>query len=302
MLNNLFRPKSPGSPPPPARGAKVDLDKRFLLGERNSDGSMSKVYRAVELATNRTVGLKIQIPEKSDAAAARAADGKPSEGEIASQIDHPHVVKTFDWGLTPSGEQFIVMEYVDGVSLEYVRQSIKLGLRGKMKILIQAAQGFAGIHKAGFIHHDINPRNVLINRSNVVKVIDFGLAVPDTAPFHKPGNRTGCLSYMAPELIRREATDARLDVFAFAAMAFEFLTDKLPFGGGSDSMAAITQRINAPPLDPAEANPRLSPETCALLLRSLAKRKEDRPTMAALAEGLADAPYRRGLTTDDSAD
>ena len=120
------------------------------------------------------------------------------------------------------------MEYVDGVSLEYVRGAIKLGLRGKMKLLAQAAEGLAAVHAAGFIHHDVNPRNILINKSNQVKLIDFGLAVPNTPAFHKPGNRTGALPYMAPELIRREPTDERLDVFAFGAVAFEFLTDRSP--------------------------------------------------------------------------
>jgi serine/threonine protein kinase len=185
------------------------------------------------------------------------------------------------------------MEYVDGVSLEYVRGAIKLGTRGKMKLIVQAAEGFAAIHAAGFIHHDINPCNILINKKNQVKIIDFGLAVPNTPAFHKPGNRTGALPYMAPELIRRESTDEKLDVFAFGAVAFEFLTNKLPYGGGGDSMAMIRERINKDALDPAVANPKLSDDLCSLLRRSLAKRKEDRPSMAELARRLAEVPPKR---------
>ena len=178
---------------------------------------MSKVYRALDRQTDQTVCLKIQIRDKCEAAASRCSDEKPCEGEIGMRIVHPHVARTLDWGRTRSrASEFIVMEYVDGVSLEYVREAIKLGLRGKMKLLVQAAEGFAGIHAAGFIHHDINPRNILINKKNQIKIIDFGLAVPNTPAFHKPGNRTGALPYMAPELIRREPTDERLDVFAFA--------------------------------------------------------------------------------------
>ena len=192
------------------------------------------------------------------------------------------------------------MEYVDGLSLDYVRGAIKLGTRGKLKLLVQAAEGVAGLHAAGFIHHDINPGNVLINKKNQIKIIDFGLAVPNTPAFHKPGNRTGALPYMAPELIRRESTDERLDVFAFGAVAFEFLTNRLPFGGGNDSMAMILQRINSEPLDPAVANPRLSDELCALLRRSLARRKDDRPSMAELARGLAEVPPKRGQVEADS--
>ncbi len=100
---------------------------------------------------------------------------------------------------------------------------------------------------------------------------------------------------MAPELIRRESTDEKLDVFAFGAVAFEFLTNKLPYGGGGDSMAMIRERINKDPLDPAVACPKLSDELCSLLRRALAKRKEDRPSMAELARRLAEVPPKREL-------
>lgn len=290
---NLFRPKDAPTRPAPVRGGRIDLEDRFLLAEKTSQGSMSRVYRALDRKTDQTVCLKVQIREKCEAAASRCSEEKPGEGEIGLRIVHPHVARTLDWGFTGKGEEFIVMEYVDGVSLEYVHQAIKLGTRGKLKILAQAAEGFAGIHAAGFIHHDINPRNILINKKNQVKIIDFGLAVPNTPAFHKPGNRTGALPYMAPELLRREPTDERLDVFAFAAVAFEFLTNQLPFGGGGDSMAMILQRINKDALDPAVANPRLSDELCALLRRALAKRKDDRPSMAEFARRLADVPPKR---------
>jgi serine/threonine protein kinase len=254
---------------------------------------MSKVYRALDRQTDQTVGLKIQIRTKCEAAASRCSDEKPSEGEIGLRINHPHVARTLDWGRTSAGDEFIVMEYVDGVSLDYVRGAIKLGTRGKLKLLVQAAEGFAGIHAAGFVHHDINACNILINKKNQIKIIDFGLAVPNTAEFHRPGNRTGALPYMAPELIRRESTDERLDVFAFGAVAFEFLTNKLPYGGGNDSMAMILQRINSDPLDPAVANPRLSDDLCSLLRRALGRRKEDRPSMAEMARRLAEVPPKR---------
>jgi serine/threonine protein kinase len=288
---NLFKPKDVTARL--TRGGRIDLERRFILAEKTSQGSMSKVYRALDRQTDQTVGLKVQIRDKCEAAAARSSDEKPGEGEIGMRVVHPHVARTLDWGYTYEGEQFIVMEYVDGVSLEYVRGAIKLGTRGKMKLLVQAAEGFAAIHAAGFIHHDINPGNILINKKNQVKIIDFGLAVPNTPAFHKPGNRTGALPYMAPELIRRESTDEKLDVFAFGAVAFEFLTNKLPFGGGGDSMAMIRERINKDALDPAIANPKLSDDLCSLLRRALAKRKEDRPSMAELARRLAQVPPKR---------
>ena len=98
----------------------------------------------------------------------------------------------------------------------------------KLELLAQAAEGLAAVHAQGFIHHDIGPQNFLVDREQQVKLIDFGLAVPNTPLFHRPGNRTGTLQYMAPELIRREATDERIDIFSFGAMAFEFLTGGCP--------------------------------------------------------------------------
>ncbi len=288
---NLFKPKDGTARL--TRGGRIELERRFILAEKTSQGSMSKVYRALDRQTDQTVCLKVQIRDKCAAAAARSSDEKPGEGEIGLRIVHPHVARTLDWGYTYEGDQFIVMEYIDGVSLEYVRGAIKLGSRGKMKLLVQAAEGFAGIHAAGFIHHDINPCNILISKKNLVKIIDFGLAVPNTPAFHKPGNRTGALPYMAPELARRESTDEKLDVFAFGAVAFEFLTNQLPYCGGSDSMAMIRERINKDALDPAVANPKLSDELCSLLRRALAKRKEDRPSMAELARRLAEVPPKR---------
>jgi hypothetical protein len=101
---------------------------------------------------------------------------------------------------------------------------------------------------------------------------------------------------MAPELIRREPTDERLDIFAFGAVAFELLTDRLPFAvaPGANSMALMLNRINSEALDPAEANPRLSDEYCEVLRKLLARRKEDRwPSMKTLAKRLEEIPVRR---------
>jgi serine/threonine protein kinase len=292
-LKDIFKAKNQG----PVLGGRIEIERRYDLAEKTSQGSMSKVYKAFDHDTHERVCLKIQIREKNEAAADRAGKDRPNEGQIGYQIHHPNVAKTIDWGYTTHDEMFIVTEYVDGVSLEYVRDSIKLGTRGKMKLLVQAAEGFAGIHAAGFIHHDINPRNILINKENKVKIIDFGLSVPNTPTFHKPGNRTGALPYMAPELILREVTDARLDIYSFGAVAFELLTGRLPFeapSSGSNPMAKVMNQINHEPLDPAEANPKLSEELCRILRRSIARRKEDRwPSMAAMAHALAEVTPKK---------
>ncbi len=140
--------------------------------------------------------------------------------------------------------------------MQFIRESRSARTAQKVELLAQAAEGLAAVHAAGFIHHDINPRNFLVDREQHVKLIDFGLTVPNTPAFRRPGNRTGTLQYMAPELLRREPIDERIDIFAFGVMAFEFLTDRLPYDA-TNSTTMMLQRINTEPLDPAVVKPKL---------------------------------------------
>ena len=285
------KPAAPAKPPPPTKARRVNVERKYTILAETGQGSMSKVYRAMEKDTGRVVCLKVQDLAKATAAGARAThEGRLSEGEIGLRIVHPHVVKTYEWGVTPKGAQFVVMEFVEGVSLLSVRQSRVLDLAAKLDFLIQTAEGLAAVHAAGFIHHDFGPKNALIDRNDQVKIIDFGLAVPNTPAFRRPGNRTGTLQYMAPELVRRETTDERLDIFSFGATAFEFLTGKLPYDA-TEQMAMLRQRINTEPMDIAEVNPRLPAELCAVIRKALTRRKEDRwPAMTQVVEALRALP------------
>jgi serine/threonine protein kinase len=256
---------------------------------------MSRVYRALDNETGRTVCLKVQNREKNAAAAARASAQqlRPPEGEIAIQLVHPHVVRTFEYGTSTQGEHYVVMEYIDGVSLQYVRESRSARTAQKVELLAQAAEGLAAVHAAGFIHHDINPRNFLVDREQQVKLIDFGLAVPNTPAFRALGNRTGTLQYMAPELLRREPIDERIDIFAFGVLAFEFLTNRLPYDA-RNTTTLMLQRINTEPLDPVVVKPKLSDEVCDILRKLTAKRKEHRwASLQTLPEALRSVPAKR---------
>jgi eukaryotic-like serine/threonine-protein kinase len=293
MLGKLKTIFGPGQSK--ANRRRVNLQRRFAIVSETARGSMSRVYRALDNQTGRTVCLKIQSKEKNEAAASRtsAREPRPLEGEIAMQLVHPHIVRAFEFGDSTQGEHFVVMEFVDGVSLQYIRESRSARTAQKVELLAQAAEGLAAVHAAGFIHHDINPRNYLVDREQKIKLIDFGLAIPNTPAFCRPGNRTGTLQYMAPELLRREPIDERIDIFAFGVLAYEFLTDRLPYDA-NNSTTMMLQRINSEPLDPAVAKPKLSEELCNLLRQLTARRKEQRwPTLSTLPAALRGIPVKR---------
>jgi serine/threonine protein kinase len=185
------------------------------------------------------------------------------------------------------------MEFIDGVSFQYIREARSARTAQKVELLAQAAEGLAAVHAAGFIHHDINPRNFLVNREQQAKLIDFGLSVPNTPAFCRPGNRTGTLQYMAPELLRREPIDERIDIFAFGVLAFEFLTDRLPYDA-NNSTTLMLQRINTEPFDPAAVKPKLSEELCQILRQLTARKRDQRwAAMSTLADALRNVPVKR---------
>jgi serine/threonine protein kinase len=284
--------KKPVAPAKP-KIKKVNIARKYTTTGELGQGSMSRVYRAVELETGRVVCLKVQDREKTAAAMARSSQvNRPSEGEIGQRINHPHVVKTFDWGLTPKGEYFVVMEFIEGVSLNVLRETRPLTLELKLRLLAQAAQALEAVHAASFIHHDFGPKNLLVTPANVLKLIDFGLSVPNTAEFRRPGNRTGTLNYMAPELLRREPKDERIDIFSWGATAFEFLSNgRQPYEISSDmdQMASLRMRINSSPRSLAKVAPHLPPAVIEVVDRALARRPDDRwPTAARVSEALYD--------------
>jgi serine/threonine protein kinase len=226
--------------------AKVNIRSRFELLREAVSGTMSNFYMARDRTTKQIVGLKVLDLEKTAALEAKFAGvNKPKEGEIAISLEHPHIVRTIEHGMTTDGEQFIVMEFLDGPGLNslIVGRSQRLDGR-RVKLLRQAAEAIGAVHRAGYIHRDICPRNFVVSKDcESLKLIDFGLTLPATAPFMQPGNRTGTANYMAPEVVRRRPTSQRLDVFAFGVTAYELCAFELPWprGAGQAAMAHGSQ-------------------------------------------------------------
>ncbi len=281
---------------PSLQGRKgVNLKKRFQILSEMQRGSMSEAFRAIDNEQGGVVFLKVQNRQLTEEVLARASQvGRPTEGEIGMIIRHPNVCRTFEYGTTNKKDYYLTTEFIEGVSLRHVAESAGYSLTEKLERLAQAADGLAAVHQAGFLHHDVAPKNFLISSKRRVKIIDFGLAVPDTPAFHKPGNRTGTLNYMAPELLRRKPVDHRIDVFGFGVVVFELLTGRLPYDG-ADSMAQMTQRINQPPLDPQEVQPDMPENLCQFLRQLIAPDPKDRwSSMSTVGDRLRELA---GITT-----
>ncbi len=260
------------------QGGRVDVSARYEIMRDAVSGTMSNFHMARDRQTGQIVGLKILDKRKTEQLEQRFRGlNKPSEGEIATSIEHPRIVKTFEHGLTIDGEQFLVMEFLDGPGLNSLIIGRDKRLDGnRLTLLRQAAEALDAVHKAGYIHRDVCPRNfVCTPDATSLKLIDFGLTVPARPEFMQPGIRTGTPNYMAPEVVRRKKTDHRLDIFAFGVSIYELFTFELPWQRGSDGLAAMSHGLTDPP--PIERHcPNIHPTLSAAIMKCIAAEPEER--------------------------
>jgi eukaryotic-like serine/threonine-protein kinase len=275
---------------------KVDIESRFQLISRVGQGSMSKVWRAHDRRLEKTVALKVLDFEKTkrlDSRFTHMKSKKPTEGEIAIKLKHPHIVETFEYGITTKDEQFLVMEFVEGMSLAYlIDVQNDVMKKNRLRIIVELGEAIEYFHRQNWIHRDICPRNVMVDQKISTKLIDFGLVVPNIAEYQAPGNRTGTATYMAPELIKRQKTDQRIDIFAYAVTCFEMYTKELPWPGG-ETLEAVVQHINLPPKELRKLVPDIDPLVAKTIMRGLALQPQDRwPTMGQMLQPLREALHK----------
>lgn len=275
---------------------KLNYQERFLLRKAAISGTMSKFYMAEEKDSGKIVGLKILDKEKTEQFEARfkmlkGGSKKPSEGAISMMFDHPSIVKTTEYGLTTANEPFLIMEYMEGTGLNnilLIKQDILAG--GRMRYIRQCAEGLNEVHKKGFIHRDYCPRNLMFSGDGMsLKLIDFGLSVPNTPPFTDPGNRTGTPAYMAPELIRRRATNEKLDVFAFGVTMYELCTRELPWPRAQGGLAAMSHDQPATPI--TEYRPGINKRLAKAIHNCISPHPNDRMSMHEFLMAIRNVEY-----------
>ena len=273
---------------------RVDIRKRFNLLGRVGQGSMSKVWKAEDVMAHRKVAIKVLDKGKTKRFEARFEGlDKPSEGDIALSLRHPYIVTTHEVGLTMDDEVFLVMDYVDGSGL-----ALLVDLQGeqmqrhRLRYMIQIGEALIYFHEQGWIHRDLCPRNILVNEENDIKLIDFGLVVPNKPEFRKPGNRTGTANYLAPELILRRETDQRLDVFSYAVTCFELYAKRHPWEAAM-TLDAVVQHINLPPIQLTELVPKIDTRISEVIMKGLERDANDRwQTVAEMVDEFREAEKR----------
>lgn len=271
-------------------GNRVNLAERFQILSEAVNGTMSNFHRALDKKNNKMVGLKILDPEKTAAFESRFKQlKKPSEGEIGLALKHPRVVETYEAGRLTDGRKYIVMEYIEGTGLNSLIKMRSKSLDGQRHLLIlQMAEALEAVHKAGFIHRDVCPRNFIVAADGKsLKLIDFGLTLPDEPPFRQPGNRTGTPLYLAPEIVRRKQTDQRVDIFAFGVTCYQLCTGDFPWPGTDVTGTGALAHDTTPPEPILKKAPALNPALAKIIMQCMQADPAARPqTMEAILKVL----------------
>ena len=245
---------------------------RYELIQEIGEGGMSKVWKAKDLETGSIVALKILHPKSVALMRTYRKLFHAHEGQIALGLDHPNVIRTFDFGTWERKTYFIAMEYVDGPALDkLIRVHDERVRQARYRIIMQTAEGLRYLHQKGLIHRDFCPKNVLYGSDGLAKIIDFGLTIPAWAEQRVGLERAGTASYMAPEQIRRLKLDERTDIYAFGLTAFELLTFARPFREVQSKRSRIELHLNIEPVSPLEIDPTVPPQIAKIVVKCIEK-------------------------------
>ncbi|GHD81750.1 serine/threonine-protein kinase [Salinibacterium amurskyense] len=271
-----------------AQGVR-QLAGRYQIGELLGHGGMADVHLGMDSRLGRRVAIKLLKPTLANDPAFRTRFRR--EAHDAAKMAHPTIVRIFDAGeesvIDPSGHEtlipFIIMEYVDGRLLKDIVAEGPLAPEEAARIVSQVLTALEYSHRAGVVHRDIKPGNIMVTNSGQVKVMDFGIAraVSDSAATIAESSAiVGTAQYFSPEQARGEGVDARSDLYSTGVVLFELLTGQPPFSG-ENPVAVAYKHVNSEPVPPSTTTAAVSPALDAVVLRSLAKDRFDRYQSAA---------------------
>jgi serine/threonine protein kinase len=255
---------------------------RYQALEPIGSGTTSRVDKARDNVIGRTVALKTFIHTFDE----DLEEQFLREAQLVGQLSHPAVVQLYDVGIDQQGIPFLVMEYVAGKTLEQFLETSAPTIQRACAWAADLANALALAHRAGMIHGDVKPGNILITPDNKVKLGDFGIARL-TTQHSASGQLRGTPAYLAPEQIQNEFQDQRSDQFSFGVVLYQMLTGVRPFAGKTLG-AVCAQILNDEPVPPSQHNPAVPPALDLVIARCLAKNPDDR---FASCEDLAKSLY-----------
>ncbi len=261
---------------------------RYALGELLGRGGMAEVRKGTDTRLGRTVAVKRLRTDLASDVTFQARFRR--EAQSSASLNHPSIVAVYDTGEEPAtdgsgvSQPYIVMEFVAGRTLrDILREGRKILPERALEITSGVLSALDYSHRAGIIHRDIKPGNVMLTPSGDVKVMDFGIAraMSDASnTMTQTAAVVGTAQYLSPEQARGEPVDSRSDVYSTGCLLYELLTGRPPFIGDSP-VAVAYQHVREPAMPPSDHDDELPPEIDAIVMKSLAKRVEDRYQSAA---------------------
>lgn len=246
------------------------LEGRYRIDEVLGEGGMANVYKGTDLRDQRVVAIKILKDEFNDNA--ELVRRFKNESRAISVLNHPNIVKVYDIGMS-SPEQYIVMEYIDGITLKtYIEQRGEpLTYKETLHFVAQVLRALQHAHDKGIVHRDIKPQNIMLLEDGTVKVMDFGIARLSRSESHTATDQAiGSVHYISPEQAKGDLTDPRADLYSLGITMYEMLSATLPFEDDNAVSIALKQiEVEATPL--RQVNPSVPPGLADITMHAMEK-------------------------------